>query len=52
MFETLNPTYALLLAAGGLGLAVLLALRLYSHDHPSGTAPEAAAPTLDAQEAA
>jgi hypothetical protein len=52
MFETLNPTYAFMLAAGGLGLAVLLALKLYSYDPPSGTAPEAALPTVDAQEAA
>ena len=45
MFETLNLAYAVALAAFGLGLAVLLALKLYSHDHPSaaetGSAPQA-----------
>ncbi len=44
MFETLNLAYAVALAAGGLGLAVLLALKYYSYDHPSaaetGTAPQ------------
>jgi hypothetical protein len=31
MFETLNVAYAVILLLGGLGLAVLLALKLYGH---------------------
>lgn len=52
MFETLNLTYALLLGAGGLGLAVLLALKLYSYEHPSGAVTEEAPRTLEVQEVA
>ena len=44
MFETLHLAYAAAMAAGGLGLAVLLALKLYSCERPpveeTGPAPQ------------
>lgn len=50
MFETLHLSYAVALAAGGLGLAILLALRLYSYEHPSAAETSMEPQTLEVQE--
>lgn len=50
MFETLHLSYAVALAAGGLGLAVLLALKLYSCERSSAAEADTASRALKIHE--